>query len=39
MKESKSEKDLNHIIKFSGTPVTYKKTKRIYKLKFGKIIL
>ncbi len=36
---SKSEKDLFHIIKFSHAPAPYKKkAKQIYKVKFGKII-
>ncbi len=37
--DSKSEKDLFHIIKFSHAPASYKKkAKQIYKVKFGKII-
>ena len=35
---SKSEKDLFHIIKFSHAPASYKKkAKQIYKVKFGKL--
>ncbi len=37
--ESKSEKDLFHIVKFSHAPSSFKKiARKVYKEKFGKMI-